>query len=88
MMHDRTPADDVRMTQEFMAEMMGIRRETVTQIAGELQREGAMRYHRGTITVVDRAPLEDAACECYDTVWTEYERILGAPHRKTEPRNA
>jgi CRP-like cAMP-binding protein len=86
MMHDRTPADDVLMTQEFMAEMLGIRRETVTQIAGELQREGATRYHRGAITVLDRLPLEAAACECYDTVWTEYERILGAPHRKFEPR--
>jgi CRP-like cAMP-binding protein len=86
MMHDRTPADDVSMTQEFMGQMLGIRRETVTQIAGDLQRDGAMRYRRGVITILDRDILEGVCCECYGTVWTEYERILGAPHRKSHPR--
>lgn len=77
MMQDRAPADEVPLTQEFMAEMLGVRRETVAQIASELQRDGAIRYHRGVITIVGRRGLETAACECYDTVRTEYERLLG-----------
>ena len=85
-MHDRTPSDDVQLTQEFMAEMLGVCRETVTQIAGELQRHGAIRYHRGTITVLDRRGLEAVTCECYGTVRAEYERLLRAPHKQSEQR--
>jgi CRP-like cAMP-binding protein len=76
MMQDRAPADEVPLTQEFMAEMLGVRRETVAQTASELQRDGAIRYHRGVITILDRRRLETAACECYDTIRTEYERLL------------
>ncbi len=79
MMRDRTPSDDVLLTQEFMGEMLGVRRETVTQIAGELQRDGMIRYHRGVITILDRGGLAACSCECYGTVRSEYERLLGTP---------
>ena len=65
MMHDRLQADDMPLTQEFFAMMLGTRRTRITEAAVELQRSALIRYHRGQITVLDRAALAMAACECY-----------------------
>ena len=56
------------LTQEFLGVMLGVRRTTVTLLAQELQKRGIVRYSRGRITILDRAKLEDCACECYDAV--------------------
>ncbi|HXI30034.1 MAG TPA: Crp/Fnr family transcriptional regulator [Vicinamibacterales bacterium] len=68
MCHDRVDRDDLQMTQEFISNMLGGRRETVTVAAGRLQDAGLIRYARGQITIVDRKGLEAAACECYPAV--------------------
>ncbi|MGH9919744.1 MAG: Crp/Fnr family transcriptional regulator, partial [Nitrososphaerales archaeon] len=65
MVSDRIGASEMHLTQEFLAEMIGARRSTVTITAGTLQRSGIIEYRRGTIRIVDREQLEDAACECY-----------------------
>jgi CRP-like cAMP-binding protein len=65
---DRTGSDQVPLTQEFLAEMLGVRRTTVTLLAQELQRHGILRYTRGRITILDRAALEASACECYEVI--------------------
>ena len=65
---DRLPANDLVMTQELIANMLGVRREGVTEAAGKLQAEGLIEYRRGRITVLDRARLEARVCECYDVV--------------------
>ena len=75
MAHDRVGNDVLRLTQEFLAEMLGTRRPTVTEIAGELQRLGYIEYHRGTVTIVNRPGLETAACECYATIRRIYQNI-------------
>ena len=64
------------MTQELIANMLGVRREGVTEAAGKLQKPGLIRYSRGRITVLDRPGLESAACECYAVVKKEYDRLL------------
>jgi hypothetical protein len=66
------------MTQELIANMLGVRREGVTAAAGELQRVGAIRYSRGKIQVLDRAKLEQLSCECYAVVKQETDRLLAA----------
>lgn len=73
---DRLPTNNVTMTQELIANMLGVRREGVTQAAGNLQRAGAIHYHRGQITVLDRAHLERITCECYAVVRRETDRLL------------
>ena len=65
------------MTQELIANMLGVRREGVTEAAGKLQRHGAIRYMRGKITVLDRPQLERCSCECYSAVKLETDRLLG-----------
>jgi CRP-like cAMP-binding protein len=65
---DRTGSDQLLLTQEFLAEMLGVRRTTVTLLAQELQKQGILRYSRGRITILDRAALEARSCECYGTV--------------------
>jgi len=65
---DRTGSDQVPLIQEFLAEMLGVRRTTVTLLAQELQRRGIFRYSRGRITILDRAALEASACECYEVI--------------------
>jgi CRP-like cAMP-binding protein len=74
--HDRLHSDELVMTQELIANMLGVRREGVTAAAGNLQRAGLITYHRGHITVVDRAGLEARACECYAVVRKEFDRLL------------
>lgn len=65
------------MTQELIANMLGVRREGVTDAAGKLQKLGAIQYSRGQITVLDRAQLEELSCECYSVVKRETDRIEG-----------
>lgn len=77
MTHDRVGVDEFQLTQEFLAQMLGVRRPSVTVAAGVLQKAGLIRYQRGRIRVADRAGLEGAACECYETVRQEFDRLLG-----------
>jgi CRP-like cAMP-binding protein len=79
MCHDRVEGDVLRLTQEFIAQMLGIRRSGVSQAAIILQSQGVITYTRGTITVLDRTGLENAACECYGAVKTEIDRLYGTP---------
>ncbi len=73
---DRLPTSELLMTQELIANMLGVRREGVTASAGKLQREGLITYHRGHIHILDRAGLETRVCECYSVVKKEYDRLL------------
>ncbi len=78
---DRLSTDSLSMTQELIANMLGVRREGVTEAAGNLQRAGLIRYNRGHIEVVDRGKLEAAVCECYAVVKAEFDRLLSdIPH--------
>ncbi len=74
---DRLPSNVLAMTQELIANMLGVRREGVTEAAGHLQEAGLIKYHRGQITVLDRPGLEQKVCECYAVVKREYDRLLG-----------
>jgi len=73
---DRIPSGQLVMTQELVASMLGVRRETVTEAAGKLQQAGYIRYRRGHISVIDRTGLESRSCECYGVVKSEFERLL------------
>lgn len=73
---DRLPSDNLVMTQELIANMLGVRREGVTEAALKLQKAGLIRYARGHIKVLDRPGLEQRTCECYAVVKTEYDRLL------------
>jgi CRP-like cAMP-binding protein len=73
---DRLPANELVMTQELIANMLGVRREGVTEAAGKLQADGLIEYKRGKITVLDREHLEARVCECYAVVKKEYDRLL------------
>jgi len=73
---DRLSTRELTMTQELIANMLGVRREGVTAAAGNLQRAGLIRYSRGRITVLDRARLEQEVCECYAVVKNEFDRLL------------
>ena len=73
---DRLPGNELVMTQELIANMLGVRREGVTEGALKLQGAGLIRYVRGRITVLDRPGLEQRTCECYAVVKTEYDRLL------------
>lgn len=73
---DRLPSSELTMTQEMIAGILGVRREGVTEAAGNLQRAGLISYRRGHITVVDRSGLETRACECYHVVKKEFHRLL------------
>ena len=73
---DRLPSNELTMTQELIANMLGVRREGVTGAAGRLQAAGLIRYSRGHIEVLDRRRLESRVCECYGVVKREYDRLL------------
>jgi CRP-like cAMP-binding protein len=73
---DRLPSNELTMTQELIANMLGVRREGVTEAAGKLQAAGLIHYSRGKITVLDRPRLETQVCECYAVVKREYDRLL------------
>ena len=79
---DRLPSNELTMTQELIANMLGVRREGVTEAAGRLQRKGFIRYRRGHITVLDRAGLAGDVCECYEVVKKEFARLLSDVHRR------
>jgi CRP-like cAMP-binding protein len=76
---DRLPGDHLAMTQELIANMLGVRREGVTNAAGKLERAGVIEYTRGNITVLDRQKLEHLCCECYAVVKKETDRLLPYP---------
>jgi CRP-like cAMP-binding protein len=73
---DRLNSNELNMTQELIANMLGVRREGVTEAAGKLQRAGLIRYGRGRITIIDRPRLEQEVCECYGVVKREFDRLL------------
>jgi CRP-like cAMP-binding protein len=73
---DRLRTNELVMTQELIANMLGVRREGVTEAAGRLDKAGLIRYQRGRITVIDRPGLEQRTCECYAVVRREYDRLL------------
>lgn len=77
---DRLNSNELSMTQELIANMLGVRREGVTEAAGKLQAAGLIHYSRGRITVTDRARLEAHVCECYAVVKREYDRLLPPVH--------
>lgn len=75
--HDRSGMPELSLTQDLIAVMLGVRRATVSIAAGMLQKAGIIHYKHGRITVVDRVRLEDAACECYEAVVSEYRDMMG-----------
>lgn len=75
--YDRMQADEIIMTQELIANMLGVRREGVTVFAGQLQDMGLISYVRGRIKILDRKKLESTTCECYRVVKNEFDRLLG-----------
>jgi CRP-like cAMP-binding protein len=78
MTQDRTAREEFPITQEFLAEMLGVTRPKVSSAAGAMKRRGLIDYRRGRMTVEDRARLEDAACECYALVWDRFEDLEGS----------
>lgn len=74
--HDRISNDTVALTQEFLADMLGVQRTTVTAVARTVQEKGAIRYRRGVVDIIDRQVLEQLACECYGVIRRNYERLL------------
>jgi len=81
---DRLPSNNLTMTQELIANMLGVRREGVTEAAGKLQKLGVIEYSRGKITLLDREQLESLSCECYAVVKKESNRLL--PHHFEQNR--
>jgi hypothetical protein len=80
--HDRVDSDDLRLTQEFVGQMVGAPRTTVTLVVGTLQRAGLIESSRNHISILNRRGLEDAACECYGVISAEYARLeVLAPDR-------
>jgi CRP-like cAMP-binding protein len=79
MTHDRASGDTFPLTQEFLSHMLGVRRATVNVATGMLKKAGFIRYVRGKITVVDRAGLESAACDCYPAIISVYDSVFPAP---------
>lgn len=76
--HDRTQSDEVRLTHEFMSEMLGVRRAGITELANKFERDGLIGQGYGWTRIVNRAGLEAASCECYSVLREEYERLLGS----------
>jgi CRP-like cAMP-binding protein len=76
MTHDRVEGDDLALTHEFLSYMLGVRRSGITEVLQSLQQQGLIRYGKGIITVLDRGRLEELACECYQCVQDEYQRLL------------
>ena len=74
--HDRLPSDRIIMTQDLISNMLGVRREGITHAAKKLQKSGYISYVRGDMTILNRKGLEKTACECYQVVRTEYDRLL------------
>jgi CRP-like cAMP-binding protein len=79
--HDRVTSDQFPLTQEFLGQMLGVRRPTVSATAQRIQADGLIRYRRGVITIVDRPALEHVACECYAIVKAEFDAIRNHDRR-------
>jgi len=79
---DRIGSDDLNLTQEFIAEMLGVQRPYVTRVIGILEKTSAIRKSRGTLTVVNRGKLERQACECYAFLRRHFERVLPGVYPK------
>jgi CRP-like cAMP-binding protein len=77
MTRDRMPSDDFLLTHEFLGMMLGVRRTTVTEVMGSLQKAGLIQYRRGHVTILDHDALRHRACECYEISKTEFDRLLG-----------
>jgi CRP-like cAMP-binding protein len=88
MSHDRVGNDEFAITHEFLGQMLGSRRATVTLSAGILQATGLIRYHRGRVTIVDRAGLESVACECYGVIERELEGVVQRAWRRSRVHEA
>jgi len=82
-MGDHVRSDDLTLTQEFLAQMIGVRRPSVSIVASTLQKAGFIKYRRGHVQVLDRPGLEEASCECYGTVKAHYEKLLLGLDRAT-----
>lgn len=82
MVHDRVAGDEFHITQEYAGQMLGVRRTSVSFVAGALSRAGLISYRRGDLKILDRAALEDTACECYAAVDDEQRRLMGYSLRK------
>jgi len=82
---DRIQSDDLQLTHEFISEMLGVRRASVTDLAGEFEHRGMIRGTRGLTRIVDGERLEAVACECYSVLKDEYDRLLGPRHEAREP---
>lgn len=78
--HDRVQGNEFRLTQEFLGEMLGVQRPSVSLVAAEFQKEGLIRYARGHMKIMDRSRLEALSCECYASVRTQFKRVLGLPY--------
>ncbi|MBV8887419.1 MAG: Crp/Fnr family transcriptional regulator [Chroococcidiopsidaceae cyanobacterium CP_BM_RX_35] len=78
MCHDRADSDQFPLSQEFLAQMLGIRRGSVSKVASIAQNAGLIQYSRGKITILDREGLEATACNCYQVIKTEFERLIGS----------
>ena len=87
MTHDRVQSDSFLLSHEFLSFMLGVQRSTVTEIAGGLQKAGLIRYVHGRVTVVDRAGLEGAACECYAVAARQFAALGLRPHTRRNPQN-
>jgi CRP-like cAMP-binding protein len=83
--HDRVGADEFPLTQHFLAQMLGVRRATVTEAAGSLQEDGLIEYRYGKVRIRDRAGLESVVCECYQIIRREFERLMGSGARTASP---
>jgi len=77
MSHDRIEGDEFKLTQEYLADMLGVHRPSVSVVAKNFQQAGLIRYARGSMTILDRNGLENASCECYRTVKKQFERMIG-----------
>jgi len=86
MTHDRVGSDEFQLTQEFLAQMLGVRRATVSEVAAQAQKEGLIRYRRGHMSVLDRAGLETKSCECYAIIQAEYDRLIVSGESNALPR--
>jgi CRP-like cAMP-binding protein len=72
---DRLDSNTIKLTHEFLSQMLGVRRTTVTVVANVLQQAGLIRYHRGQIEIVDRQGLEARACECYEAIRRQIDQV-------------
>jgi CRP-like cAMP-binding protein len=78
---DRVEDDTIRLTHEFLSQMLGVRRTTVSVVANDLQQAGLIRYHRGHIEILDRRGLEARACECYDVIRRKVDQVVAEAQR-------